>query len=320
MKNIAELNESDLSGKRVLVRVDWNVPLENGEVRDDFRIKKSLPTLEYLKEKGAKVVVATHLEPTSAPLEPLNKYLPEGVELLPNLRLNPGEEANDEEFAKSLADTADIYVNEAFSVSHRNHASVVGVPKFLPSYAGFQFAKEVGELSKAFNPKKPFFLIFGGAKFETKLPILEKLLPNTDSVFIGGAMAKAALESSLGSDSKLFYTVGDPSALDANVETLDLIKQKVSESNFILWNGPVGFYEKGYKEGTLGVAKILAESGKETIVGGGDTLAAIKELGIEDKFTFVSTAGGAMLDFLAKGTLPGVEALGHSPIGEALKD
>lgn len=307
MRTVSELN--DISGKRVLVRVDWNVPLENGEARDDFRIRKSLPTLNYLTEKGAKLVVATHIEPTDASLEALKKYLPEGAELLPNLRLNPGEEGNSEEFAKELAEKADIYVNEAFSVSHRKHASIVGVPKLLPSYAGFQFAKEVGELSKAFNPKKPFFLIFGGAKFETKLPILEKLLPNTDFVFIGGAMAEAALKSPMGSDPKLFYTVSDPSALDADAETLEIIRQKASESNFILWNGPVGFYEKGYKEGTLGVAKILAESGKETIVGGGDTLAAIKELGIEDKFTFVSTAGGAMLDFLASGTLPGIEAL-----------
>ncbi len=307
MKTITELG--DLGGKRVLVRVDWNVPLENGEVRDDFRIKKSLPSLEYLKNAGAKIIVATHLEPTSASLEPLKKYLPEGAELLPNLRLNPGEEGNSEEFARELASKADIYVNEAFSVSHRKHASIVGVPKLLPSYAGLQFAREFEELSKAFNPKKPFFLIFGGAKFETKLPILEKLLPSTDFVFIGGAMAEAAMKSPFGGDEKLFYTVGDPSALDANEETLELIKEKAAAANFILWNGPVGNYENGYKEGTLGVAKILAESGKETIVGGGDTLAAIKELGIEDSFTFVSTAGGAMLDFLAKGTLPGVGAI-----------
>lgn len=309
MRVITQLGEAELKDKRVLVRVDWNVPLEGGEIRDDYRIKKSLPTLEYLAAKGAKLVVATHLEPVDSSLEPLKKYLPEGAKLLENLRLDSGEEANSEEFAKALAEKADTYVNEAFSVSHRKHASIVGVPKFLPSYAGLQFAKEVEMLSKSFNPARPFLFILGGAKFETKLPIVEKLLPSTDFVFIGGGMANAASQTPLGSDSKIFFSVGDIAAIDANPETIAVIKEKVDISKFVLWNGPLGNYEKGYKEGTLSLANMLAESGKEVIVGGGDTLAAIKELGIEDKFTFVSTAGGAMLDFLAKGTLPGIEAL-----------
>lgn len=307
MRSIREIK--NLKDKKVLIRVDWNVRIENGQVLDEFRIKKSLPTLEFLKLHGAKLIIATHLEPTTLSIEPLKKYLPDGAELLENLRLNAGEEVNDEEFAKSLAAKADIYVNEAFSVSHRLHASIVGVPKFLPSYAGLQFEKEVKELSRSFNPPKPFFLILGGKKFETKLPLIEKLLPLTDFIFIGGGMAKATYSTPLSNNSKIFFCVGDSTALDANSETLALIKEKIEISKFILWNGPLGNYENGYTEGTLALAKILAESGKEVIVGGGDTLAAIEKLKISDKFTFVSTGGGATLDFLANGTLPGIKAL-----------
>ena len=307
MKTIKDIK--NLEGKRVLVRVDCNVRVENGQVVDEFRIKKSLPTLEFLKSRGAKLIIATHLEPVTTSMDPFKKYLPEVSELLENLRLNPGEEANDEEFAKFLADKADIYVNEAFSASHRKHASIVGVPKFLPSYAGLQFEKEVTELSKSFNPPKPFFLVLGGAKFETKLPLVERLLPLADFVFIGGGMGKAALLTPLAKNSKIFFCVGDPAAIDANPETLALIKEKIEISKFILWNGPLGNYEEGYTEGTLTLAKILAESGKEVVVGGGDTLTAIEKLKIVDKFSFVSTGGGATLDFLGSGTLPGIKML-----------
>ena len=307
MKSVREIE--NLEGKRVLVRVDWSVPVVDGVIADDFRIKKSMSTLEFLKNAGAKVIIATHFTGGEENFKLLEKFVPEGVELLPNLRLNSGEEGNSDEFAKSLAEKADAFVNEAFSVSHRNHASIVGVPKFLPSYTGLQFEREVEMLSKSFNPPRPFLFILGGAKFETKLPIVEKLLPLADDIFIGGGMAKAASATALASDPKIFFCVGDIAAIDANPETIELIKEKVNSANFILWNGPLGNYEEGYKEGTLSLAKILAESGKEVVVGGGDTLAAIKELGLEDKFSFVSTAGGAMLDFLANGTLPGIEAL-----------
>ncbi len=307
MRSIEQIE--NLKDQRVFVRVDWNVRIENGQVVDEFRIKNSLPTLEFLKSRGAKIIIATHLEPIAQSMEPLKKYLPDGAELLENLRLNPGEEANDEEFAKFLAAKADIYVNEAFSASHRQHASIVGVPKFLPSYVGFQFEREVKELSKSFNPSKPFFLILGGIKFETKLPLIEKLLPLIDFVFIGGGMAKATNLTPLINNPKIFFCTPDSAAIDANPETLALIKEKVDISEFILWNGPLGNYEKGYTEGTLALAKILALSGKEVIVGGGDTLTAIEKLKIEDKFSFVSTGGGAMLDFLANGTLPGIQAL-----------
>jgi len=305
------LEAGDLKDKRVFVRVDWNVPLENGAVRDDFRIKKSLPTLEYLKNAGAKVIIATHLESDTASVEALRAYVPEGMELLENLRQNPGEKANDPKFAEELASKADIYVNEAFSASHRMHASIVGVPKLLPSFAGLQFAEEVKQLSKAFNPPHPFLFILGGAKFETKLPCVEKFLTIADEIFIAGAIAKPASLLPLVQNSKITLPLGDVAALDADDANIALMKAKIADKAFVLWNGPLGKYEDGYTQGTLKLAQLLADSGKQVIVGGGDTLTAIKQLNLFEKFTFVSTAGGAMLDFLANETLPGIEALSH---------
>lgn len=305
------LEAGDLKDKRVLVRVDWNVPLKDGVVQDDFRITQSMPTLEYLKKAGAKVILMTHLESDTQSVEPLRKYVPEGMELLENLRQNPGEESNSPEFAQELASKADIYVNEAFSVSHRAHASIVGVPKLLPSYAGIEFAREVEQLSKAFNPPHPFLLILGGAKFETKLPLVEKFLNIADEIFIAGAIAKPASLLSLVQNSKITLPLGDVAALDADDANIALMKEKIAPCAFVLWNGPLGKYEDGYTQGTLKLAQLLADSGKEVIVGGGDTLTAIKTLNLFDKFTFVSTGGGAMLDFLANETLPGIEALNN---------
>lgn len=298
MKTITEIG--DLKDKRVLVRVDWSD-------HDDFIISTSQPTIQYLKTTGAHIIVATHNDKGS--IEDLKHFLPEDTELLPNLRENPGEEGNLEEFAKELSSKADFYVNEAFSVSHREHASIVGVPRFIPSFVGFRFVKELQELSKTFYPPHPFLLILGGVKIETKLPLVEKLLPIADTVFIGGAMAKSASGMAIRGNPKVLFPTGDLAALDANDETLKVLKEKISESKFIIWNGPLGQYETGHSHYTHELAKALAESGKEVIIGGGDTLAAIKELNILDKFSFVSTGGGAMLVFLAKGTLPGIEAL-----------
>lgn len=299
----------NLSGKRVLMRVDWNVPVEGDTVLDDFRIEQSLPTIEFLKNAGSKVVLMTHLEPEERSVEPLRRYLPEGVEILENLRKNPGEKSNSEEFAKELVTGFDIYVNEAFSVSHREHASIVGVPKFLPSFVGLKFAQEVEELSKVFTPEHPFVFILGGAKFETKLPLVEKFLNIADRIFIGGAMAKHAAELAVSKNPKVTLPLGDITALDANEENINLIGTLMKDAKFVVWNGPLGAYERGYTQGTLSLAKLIADSSATSILGGADTLAAIKELNIADKFSFVSTGGGAMLDFLANGTLPGIEAI-----------
>jgi len=298
----------DLKDKRVLVRVDWNVPIENGKIIDDFRIKKSLPTLEYLKKAGAKVIIATHLESEDQSTDILKSYVPEGAELLENLRKDPREKANDPAFAKELADKADIFVNEAFAVSHRDHASIVGVAKLIPSYAGMEFEAEVSALSRVFTPHHPFLIILGGAKFETKLPFVERLVDTADKIFIAGAMA-AKVPVEMASNTKIILPVGDIAALDADAAVIEQMKPMINDANFILWNGPLGKYEEGYKEGTLTLAKLLSESGKDVIVGGANTLASIQELNIYDKFSFVSTGGGAMLDFLAIGTLPGIEAL-----------
>lgn len=307
MKLIKEAG--DIRGKRVLVRVDWSVPMEGGEIKNDYQIKVSLPTLEYLKSQGAHIIVATHLESTAQSVEPLKVFVPEGVEILSNLRENPGEKSNSEEFAKELASKADIFVNEAFAVSHREHASVVGVPKLLPSFAGLRLEDEIESLSKAFDPPHPFLFILGGAKFETKLPLVEKFLDIADEIIIAGANAVPASKTSIINNPKISLPLGDTAALDADEENIENYKSKINNAEFILWNGPLGDYEEGYKKGTLGLAKILADSGNQVIVGGGDTLTAINELDIFDKFTFVSTGGGAMLDFLANGTLPGIEVL-----------
>lgn len=372
MKTLTDIPH--LQGVKVLVRADFNVPIQNKEVADDYRIRMALPTIEFLRSKGAKVILVSHLESADGgnpSLEPVARSLSkldggttfikdwkkahEIIEnlkdgecvLLENLRFFDGEKANDPAFAAQMASLADVYVNEAFSVSHREHASVVGVPKLIPSYAGIQLEKEVAALSKAFNPAHPFLFILGGAKFETKLPLLSKFLTIADKVFVGGALAndiykQRGYEVGISLVSKEDIDLSDfarnpkviipvdiinqekevkmanaltpaDKIMDSGPETMEALKATIKAAKFILWNGPLGLYEDGYRGPTLDLARMIAEAseqnGAESIVGGGDTLAAISTLGLEEKFTFISTGGGAMLDFLAKGTLPGIEAL-----------
>jgi len=340
MKSITEAG--DLKGKKVIVRVDWNEPVENYRVLSDYRIKKSFPTIEYLEKAGAKVILISHREGEENSLEPAFKhaktFLPNltfkedgPIMLLENLRQNSGEMANSLDYAKELSGLGEIYVNEAFSESHRNYASIVGIPKFLPSYAGLRLSIEVQELSKTFYPKHPFLFILGGAKFDTKLPLVKKFLNIADFVFVGGALANnffkeqgKDVDGSLVSDGEfglleLLKTgkvllpedtiTKEGKILDAGPKTLEMLKEKIAASKLVLWNGPLGNYENGFTVATKELAKMIADAGHESIIGGGDTLAAIEELQLLDKFTFVSTGGGAMLDFLAMGTLPGIEAL-----------
>ena len=357
--------------------------VQGGVVVDNFRIRKTLATLDFLKKKGANVVMVSHIENAAgvegkASLKPVAKALAglgfscefvetieeaakksasqkSGFILLENIRIYPGETANDPTFARQLATLGDVYVNDAFSVSHRAHASIVGVPKFLAHFAGFQLALEVENLSRAFNPSHPFLFILGGAKFDTKLPLVQKFLGKADTIFIGGALANdffRAMGYEVGrstvsslkidfdgllSDVKIMLPVdvvadsvgvqkiigpekvsSEEKILDAGPKTLVALKEKVDAARFILWNGPLGNYENGYKEPTHELAQMIAaatRNGAESIIGGGDTLAAIAELkqksgeSLEDAFTFVSTGGGAMLDFLAQETLVGIEAL-----------
>ena len=352
MKSIREIE--NLDKVRIIVRLDLNVPIQNGVIIDDFRIRKALPLINYLLKKGAKLILISHIETIDNPtLKPVADYLNKnGIEcyfennykkvlnskyeviLLENLREHNGEKENDKKFAKELASLADIYVNEAFSVSHREHASVSAITEFIPSYMGFQFEEEIKHLSTAFNPDHPFLFILGGAKFETKLPLLEKFMSIADKIFVGGALSNNFFKEqgkdigkSLVSDNdfnlqrflntdKILLPIDtlieNEAIMDAGINTVELLRKEIEKAKYILWNGPLGAYETGYRASTLQLAEILADAtkrGAKTIVGGGDTLATIAELKLEDSFTFISTGGGAMLDYLAKGTLPGIDAL-----------
>lgn len=369
----------DLSGKRVLVRVDFNVPVEMGRVVNDFRIKAVLPTITFLTKAGAKVVLISHFSGKEAnSLKPvsdhLKKILPHTyiastdpvvigeavigmnngeVVLLPNLRFWAGEEMCEEHFAHDFSTLADIYVNEAFSVSHRNHASIVLLPTFLPSYAGIHFIKEIENLSRAFKPDEPFLFILGGAKFSTKQPLVNKFLLTATKVFIGGALAndffaergyevgtsllsnpRITIPKEILGNEKLMLpidvTVRKPDKtleikrpdqvlpeekiVDVGDATLSLLRGECEKSKFILWNGPLGIYEEGVVKQTEELAIAAAESLGTSIIGGGDTVAAITRLQLESAFDFVSTGGGAMLEFLVKETLPGIEVLKKTKI------
>lgn len=365
-----------LKGVKVLLRLDLNVPIQKGKVVDPFRITKSLPTILYLTKRGARVIIVSHIEGEGEKtLAPVAEYFNSighpvdfvesyrnasariealkegGIVLLENVRINEGEKQNDEKFAKELASLADIYVNDAFSVSHRAHASVGAITKFISSYAGLLFNEEVQNLATAFDPQRPFVFVLGGAKFDTKLPLIEKFMKSADHVFVGGALANnffKEMEYEIGAsvvspeDFKLSRYFKDPKLMlptdvvvkrgeenivvdkkevqpgdiifDAGPKALADLKKVIFNARYILWNGPLGNYEAGYKQPTINLAEMIGMSGAMSIVGGGDTLAAIAELGIAEKFGFVSTAGGAMLDFLANETLPGIDALVASEV------
>ncbi len=357
-----------LKGRRVLIRLDLNEPIENGKVVNDFRIRRIIPTLQFLVEGGAKVVVVSHREGKEDSLKPialyLNKFIKVGfvpdvcgsvasdsikmmadgsIIILENLRKEKGEEKNDLNFAKKLAKFADVYINEAFSVSHRKHASIISLPKLLPSYAGFLFAEEVMSLSRMFKPKQPLLMIMGGAKSETKLPLIKKYLPKASSIFIGGALANSFLKedgyeigksladkntkalSPLLKNKKIFLPVDvvvrngevkwidevlkSECIVDNGPESIFILENMIGKTKTVIVNGPLGVYQDGFGDGTEKLLKILAKSNCDVVVGGGDTVALVSKLKLEKKFSFVSTGGGAMLDFLVNETLPGIKVL-----------
>lgn len=363
MKIITELKKKDLLNKKVLVRVDYNAPLKAGKITETTRIDQSLPTIEYLLKNGARVILVSHIGGDGCKsLAPVTKYLSKffsvqlvkkitdpkidsylstgQVVLLENIRQYEGEKKNDPSFAKQLASLADIYVNDAFSVSHRAHASVVAVTKYLPSYAGLLFAKEFKNLSLALKPKESLIVILGGIKFETKIPLIKKFSKTADQIFIVGALANSFMKA-MGCDIGASIADNDVSYIkpflknkkivvpsdvvtnkkdqivDIGKDTLETIREAINcgikpacrQAGMIIWNGPAGWFEVGAKKGTLELARIVAGAKGFSIVGGGDTLAAIHELKLDSKFNFVSTSGGAMLDFLSSGTLPGIKAL-----------
>ncbi len=377
MKYIDELKGGDLKGKFVLLRLDLNVPIVDGQVANAYRIERAIPTIDYLREHEAKIIIIAHTESEgNMSLMPVAQYLngfykvdfcptyfnaiaidkianmeDKGILLFENLRMNPEEKANDPEFAKKLSQMADLYVDDAFGAMHRKHASIVGVPEFLPHYGGLLIKQEIENISKAFNPEKPFLFILGGAKFDTKLPLIKKYLDIADYVFVGGALSNDVFKEKGFEVGTSLVTIGDfgikemldnPKFIypvdvsvrksDGSVEikdadkvssdeyigdvgpkTIEILKELVEKSKTVVWNGPLGNYEQGFKDKTEELAKIIMDQTREekieSIVGGGDTLASIDIAEFEHGFSFVSTGGGAMLDYLVNETLPGIESL-----------
>lgn len=377
MKSVRQIKV--LENIPVLLRASLNVPVRNGKVTNAFRLKSALPTIEYLRSRHAKVILISHVSGTGTEsLEPVYHALggwihgmkfcpvatgplareavrdlaPGQVLMLENLRRNAGEEKNDPAFAKELAELADVFVQDSFDVCHRAHASTVGVPALLPSYAGLTVEKEVKELAKALKPKSPSLAIIAGAKFSTKEPLIRKLLKKYAHVVVGGALANdfiqaqghsvgASLVSKEGQDriaellknkrivipkdaivakrgatrregriAELSDIREDEMILDVGPKTTEELTAYAKKAKTILWNGPLGLFEDGFIDGTRGLMRAIAASRAWSIVGGGDTEAAIEEVNAHEHFSFISTGGGAMLDFLANGNLPGLEALG----------
>jgi phosphoglycerate kinase len=385
------VRDIDVAGKRIVMRLDWNVPYDDeGEVTDDFRIKASLPTLNYLLEKNCSIVILSHRgrpenHEKKLSLEPVARKASEiigrkvgfvddlvgdaaqeavaamdlgDVLLLQNTRFYPEEKSGDEAFARKLAGYGDIFVFDAFAVAHRKDTSAVGIDKFLPSVAGFLVENEINQLAKAIDdPKKPVLAITGGAKLETKLPLLDNFMNLADNIVVAGVMANILLFAQSYSVGKSVFdqedlttaedvlrkakaagvrfvlplsgvAVGkslddhdrreialdqiekDDFILDYGEKSLDGVKELIKQARTIIWNGPLGYYENPvFAEGSEQVAKAIAETDAESIVGGGDTADVVNSLGLAGKFTHVSTGGGASLDFMSGKELPGVEAL-----------
>ncbi|HTH93116.1 MAG TPA: phosphoglycerate kinase [Candidatus Paceibacterota bacterium] len=374
MKTLSQLPQ--LKGAKVLVRVDYNVPIVNNRIRDARRITSSFDTINAILKKGGTPILVAHLGDGKATLRPVATFLsktykivfithdvtdphikdiiaqvPKGtIILLENIRRYKEEEKNDATFAKTLAKLGQYYVNDAFSVSHRKHASVVGLPKYLPSFAGVQLQKEITALSAVLkNKQHPFVFILGGAKFDTKIPLLKRFVDMADSVVITGAILNSFYKESGFAVGKSVVEAGfekpiaallkktnvllppdcivvrkkkpvtiTPDEVDANdvivdigPQSIELISEKIARAKLVVWNGPTGWYEKGFTKGTVALAKAAASSKARTVIGGGDTGAVIEKV-VKDgssKHIFVSTGGGATLDFFAQGTLPGITAL-----------
>jgi len=328
----------------VLVRADLNVPLDNGRVADDTRIRASLPTLQLLLERGAaEVVVCSHLgrpkgEDPALSMRPvearLRELLPDQrLRVLENTRFNPGETRNDEGFARELADECDLYVNDAFGSAHRAHASTVGVAKLLPAYAGLLLERELEELGKLLGDvERPFVLISGGVKVEDKLGVLKNVGGRADEVLIGGKMAEqirdsnpldfevqlpvdvvAASEFAEDAETKIVPFDALPDGwlgLDIGPETRERFAQVISRARTIFWNGPMGVFEwPRFAAGTKAIAQAVAKADAHSVVGGADSVRALTELGLVDEVDWASTGGGAALELLEGKELPGVAAI-----------
>ncbi|MCX6723455.1 MAG: phosphoglycerate kinase [Candidatus Staskawiczbacteria bacterium] len=342
------LKNFSVTGKRILVRCDFNVPVDKkGNILDDFRIKKTLPTIEYLVEEKAKIILMSHLGEPGGKIVPelkmdkiaerLSEYLgfsvektddcigPEiestasaledgGVLLLENLRFHEEETNNDSDFARKLSYLGDIYVNDAFLVCHRDHASIIGVPQLLIEHcAGLLLNKEIESLDRVIiNPEKPMIAIIGGKKVETKSKFIDNISKIADFVIISGLIAKEVEDKNIKFKfpEKIIIPNGKLGALDINDESIKIFQEKIATSKTIIWNGPFGkFEEEKYAKGTLAIVKAIINSGSFSVVGGGETVEFLEKQGMIDKFSHVSTGGGAMLSYLAGDKLPGLEVL-----------
>ncbi|SEP92835.1 phosphoglycerate kinase [Virgibacillus subterraneus] len=389
--NKKTLHDLDVEGKRVFCRVDFNVPMKNGEVTDDTRIKAALPTINYLSEKGAIVILASHLgrpkgeikeelrlDPVAERLSELigkdvvktdsvyGKEVHEAISqisdgdilLIENVRFEAGEEKNEQDLAQAFAEMADLYVNDAFGAAHRAHASTTGVAEKLPAAAGFLMEKEIDVLGKALeNPERPFTAIIGGAKVKDKINVIDHLLDKVDNLIIGGGLAytfikaqgheigKSLLEEDKIDLAKEFMQKAedkgvnfilpkdavvaddfsetantkvvnideipaDWEALDIGPKTREIYEQIVADSKLVIWNGPMGVFEyNAFAGGTKAVAEALANTEGYTVIGGGDSAAAVEKFGFAEDMDHVSTGGGASLEFMEGKVLPGVQAL-----------
>ena len=368
MSRIPKLADlGDVRGKRVLVRTDFNVPMENGEITDDFRIRAALPTISWLQERGAVVVTCSHLgRPKGQPnprysmdaVRACLAQLAPGVELLENLRFDPGEEGNDPAFVARLVEGIDAYVDDAFGACHRSHASIVGPPKTVPSAMGLLLQKEVEVLLGLRNhPKHPFVAVLGGSKISDKLGVVEALLAVIDSLVVGGAMCftfLAALGNPIGdslfepdqvetcrrlleqskANGKTIHLPEDIVGVDAQGNfatfgtrlpdgakgfdigpgTAAAFSDVIMEARTVFWNGPMGMFEDPrFEAGTRTIAQAMADTKAFTVVGGGDSAAALAQFRLDDEVSHVSTGGGASLELLELGDLPGLEALRGAP-------
>lgn len=337
---------SDFTNKTVLVRGDLDVALDNGTITEAYRLEMITPAITYLLTHGAKVVLCGHLgrpegesnqDFTLGPVaewfsEKLNQSVPlveqwfeqpatvqsyfehHSIIILENLRFYEEEKNNDETFAETLASFADMYVNEAFSATHRAHASIVGVAKFLPSYAGLRLTEEITELKTIReNPERPLVMIMGGGKADTKVPVVAGMAKYANHILLGGKlMFSTELEGVKG----VRFPNDAIGIKDIGPKSVDLFTEYINKAATIVWNGPMGVFEEPeYANGTKDIAHAVLATNARKIIGGGDTIAAMNQFGLLEKFDFVSTGGGAMLEYLADGTLVGLEALGKEVTG-----
>jgi phosphoglycerate kinase len=306
----------DVSGRRVLLRLD----LDTTPDANDLRVRAARKTLDYLYSKKAKIIIIAHKGRPDGkvdknlslkPFEPIFSYWE--AEIKENLRFNPGEEANDESFVKEVASWGDVFVNEAFASSHRDHASIVGVPKILPHAAGYHFVAEVENLSKVFGSERPLIFIISGVK-EDKLSYIEEFEKFADRVLVGGRLpdllGDKGLESVRTQGGKVIIGNLVMDKEDITLNTIERFAKEIEGAKMVVVSGPLGkFEDEGHRQGTETVFKAVSESGAYKIAGGGDTETALNLLGLTDRFDWVSVGGGAMLEFLSKKTLPGIEAL-----------